>query len=546
VTVAPQTAGGTPVRADPFPPNWTVRLIALLVVAYVVYAVTQVDLTWTRLIAGLAAAGHLLSEMIPPDFHRWPLLLQGVVESLQIAIIATVLGIALSLPIGFLAARNLMPVWVTGPTRFLVAACRSLHPIIVAILFVKAIGFGAAPGILALIVASIGFISKLFAEAIEEISSKQVEAVRATGAGFLNTAIYGVLPQVNARFVGFSLYQLDSNVRNSTMVGIVGAGGIGGTLFTAFQRFDYAFVLALLLSIIALVMLAELFSQLLRRAFLDQPTGRPAAGAATESGAARTWRRFTPVQRLTRFGIYLFILLALLVSLRTIDIIPEFLTDAPEQMADLLSRMWPIDFSEFQREAGHAMLETINIASLGTLITLAMALPVGVMATRSITKLPALNWLAHFILVASRSVNSLVWALLFIAMFGPGVLAGTFAIAFRSVGFVGKLFAESLEECHRGPIEALRAVGAPAGSILLRGYWPQVQPAFWSLALLRWDINVRESAVLGLVGAGGIGVALQNSIDFFQWNRVALILLVVFAVVIAAEITVNLVRRRMI
>jgi phosphonate transport system permease protein len=113
-----------------------------------------------------------------------------------------------------------------------------------------------------------GFVSKLFAEAIEEISLKQVEAVRATGAGFLHTAIYGVLPQVNARFTGFSLYQLDSNVRNSTMVGIVGAGGIGGTLFTAFQRFDYAFVCALLLSIIALVMLAELFSQALRRTFL--------------------------------------------------------------------------------------------------------------------------------------------------------------------------------------------------------------------------------------------------------------------------------------
>jgi phosphonate transport system permease protein len=131
-------------------------------------------------------------------------------------------------------------------------------------------------------------------------------------------------------------------------------------------------------------------------------------------------------------------------------------------------------------------------------------------------------------------------------MFGPGALAGTLAIAFRSIGFVGKLFAEALEETQRGPIEALRAVGAPATSVLIKGYWPQVKPAFWSVALLRWDINVRESAVLGLVGAGGIGVALQNAMDLFQWNRVALILLVVFAVVIAAEVVVNLVRRRII
>src|SRR6185437_15137968 len=137
---------------------------------------------------------------------------------------------------------------------------------------------------------------------------------------------------------------------------------------------------------------------------------------------------------------------ALVVSLRTIDVIPEFLTDAPAQMADMLSRMWPIDFAEFHREAAQGMLETIHIASLGTLITLVMALPVGILAARNVTRVGGLNWLARLILVSSRSVNSLVWALLFVAIFGPGALAGTMAIAFRSIGFVGKLFGEALEE----------------------------------------------------------------------------------------------------
>jgi len=243
-------------------------VLALGVLVYIVYAASQLGFTWKRFVIGLGEGAHLLGNLFPPDFHRWQLLLQGVLESVQIAVIATVFGLLLALPLGLLAARNLMPAWVSATTRLFIALCRSFHPVIVAILFVKAIGFGAAPGILALVVASIGFVSKLFAEAIEEISLKQVEAVRATGASFSNTVLYGVLPQVNARFIGFSLYQLDSNVRNSTMVGIVGAGGIGGTLFTAFQRFDYEFVCALLLSIIALVMLAELFSQTLRRAFL--------------------------------------------------------------------------------------------------------------------------------------------------------------------------------------------------------------------------------------------------------------------------------------
>ena len=161
-----------------------------------------------------------------------------------------------------------MPVaWVTWPARGLIALCRSFHPVIVAILFVKAVGFGALAGIMALIVASIGFIAKLFAEAIEEISLKQIEAVRATGAGFANVLIMGVQPQVLARFIGFSTYQLDSNLRNSTMVGIVGGGGIGATLFTAFQRFDYDFVLTILICIIAMIMVGEVLSGWVRRTF---------------------------------------------------------------------------------------------------------------------------------------------------------------------------------------------------------------------------------------------------------------------------------------
>src|SRR5207237_9384092 len=140
------------------------------------------------------------------------------------------------------------------PACLLIVASRSFHPVIVAILFVKAVGFGALAGVLALAVASVGFIGKLFAETIEEISIKQVEAVRATGAPFMSVIAYGVLPQVFARFIGFCTYQLDSNLRNSTMVGIVGAGGIGGTLFAAFQRFDYDYVCAILISILALIM----------------------------------------------------------------------------------------------------------------------------------------------------------------------------------------------------------------------------------------------------------------------------------------------------
>jgi len=259
-------------RDDPFRRGVWPRVAAAALLVYIVYACAQLDVSWSRVQSGLGNAAHFFSRLFPPNFTRSDLLIKGLTESLEIAILASTLGIVLALPIGLAAARNLMPAWLTWPARFVIVAARSLHPVIVAILFVKAVGFGALAGILALTVASIGFIGKLFTEAIEEISDKQVEAIRATGASFASVLTYGVLPQVFSRFIGFATYQLDSNLRNSTMVGIVGAGGIGGTLFAAFQRFDYDYVCAILISIIALIMIGEVFATAIRAIFIENAT----------------------------------------------------------------------------------------------------------------------------------------------------------------------------------------------------------------------------------------------------------------------------------
>ncbi len=274
--------------------------------------------------------------------------------------------------------------------------------------------------------------------------------------------------------------------------------------------------------------------------------GSAATAVPADKVAERVWRRFTRGQRLARFTVHLVIVAAIAVSIQTVEVIPEFLADAPEQVADLFARMWPVDFAHYPGTVHDALMETIHIATLGTLLALVLALPVGVLAAHNLVPATSINLAAKLILVSSRSVNSLVWALLFVGIFGPGALAGTLAIAFRSIGFVGKLFGEALEESQLGPIEALTAAGAPWASRMTFGYWPQVKPAFWSIALFRWDINVRESAVLGLVGAGGIGMALDSALNLFQWNRVAVILLAIFAVVIVAEVAVTQIRRRII
>lgn len=271
-----------------------------------------------------------------------------------------------------------------------------------------------------------------------------------------------------------------------------------------------------------------------------------AATNIARAASAQRWARFTPLQRLGRFGAYLIVVAAVSWSLKTIEVIPEFLYDAPEQTLDLFRRMWPFDWSYYPKAIHAALIETFHIATLGTLLSLAFAVPVAVLGARNVTRNPLLNGLARFVFVTSRSVNSLIWALLFVAVFGPGALPGTLAIACRSVGFVGKLLSEALEEARPGPIEALTALGAPWPHLLLKGYWPQVEPGFWSVALLRWDINLRESSVLGLVGAGGIGVALDAALSNLYWDQAGLILAIILAIVLVVEAATTLIRKRII
>ena len=260
--------------------------------------------------------------------------------------------------------------------------------------------------------------------------------------------------------------------------------------------------------------------------------------------AERLWQRHTLGQKLARTAFWLGIGIAVLLSLRNINVIWEFLWDAPEQMLDMVQRMFPPDYAYYRVAVHTALMETFHIATLGTIFALVAALPLSILAAHNLTPNRGLNFFAKTMLVASRSVNSLVWALLFIAVFGPGPLAGMLAIALRSVGFVGKLVGEALEQAPRGPIEALQAAGATRFAQIWYGYWPHIKPSFWSVALLRWDINVRESSVLGLVGAGGIGMIMNSAIDLFEWDRVAIILLTIFAVVVA-EIVITYFRRRL-
>lgn len=211
-----------------------------------------------------------------------------------------------------------------------------------------------------------------------------------------------------------------------------------------------------------------------------------------------------------------------------------FVQDAPRQAADIGSRMIPPKFS-YMSKLWAPIWDTLNIATLGTVIALVIAVPVAFAAARNTTPHPIVRTIAIFIIVASRSVNSLIWALMLVFIFVPGVLAGTIAIGLRSIGFCAKLLYEGIEEIDHTQVEAIEATGASGPQKMVFGIVPQVLPTFAGIGVFRWDINIRESTILGLVGAGGIGLELNGSINTLAWTQVSMILLVILLTVVVSE-----------
>ena len=205
------------------------------------------------------------SEFFPPDFHDWRIYLEEMLITIQIAVWGTVLAIVCAIPCGLMSAENLVPKWVYQPMRRLMDACRAINEMVFAMLFIVAVGLGPFAGVLALWVHTTGVLAKLFAEAIEAIDPRPVEGVRATGAHPLAEILYGAIPQVLPLWISYSLYRFESNVRSASVLGIVGAGGVGVILHEVIRGFEYAQTAAVLIIIIISVTLIDLVSARIRQ-----------------------------------------------------------------------------------------------------------------------------------------------------------------------------------------------------------------------------------------------------------------------------------------
>ena len=240
--------------------------LAIGAAVYLALALGTMEVNWARVAAGLPRAERFVLSFFPPDFvSRSNDIVDGILESLWMTVISTVAGIAISIPVGLGAARNLSPRPVYLASRAILAVSRTFPEIIVALFAVKLFGFGPFAGLIALSIGTIGFYGKLLAEDIEDMDAAQAEAVKATGAGWFQWLNYAVQPQVMPRMIGLGMYRLDINFRESAVLGIVGGGGIGATLLTSFDRYEFDSAAAILLIIIAIVMAVEYTSGFIRK-----------------------------------------------------------------------------------------------------------------------------------------------------------------------------------------------------------------------------------------------------------------------------------------
>ncbi len=264
--VAPSVSGRAWTR-PPMIASATLRWCILVgTIVYLIAAFITLDVNWQRIAQGWERGQRFLGGFAPPDFvTRGDAIFDGVLESLWMAFAATVVGIILSIPIGVGGARNLVPPPVYIVCRSFMAITRTLPEILVAILFVKLFGFGTFAGFVTLTFATIGYFGKLLAEDIEAANQAPLEAMRAAGASWLQRLNYAVQPLVMPRAIGIAIYRLDMNFRESAVIGIVGAGGIGATLNTAFDRYEFPSAAAILLVIIIIVLGSEYLSAFCRR-----------------------------------------------------------------------------------------------------------------------------------------------------------------------------------------------------------------------------------------------------------------------------------------
>ncbi len=544
---------------------WLVTGLALLAVSWR-YADVRLGIFFRP--ATAAAVWNFLTGLFPPDLSADFLrtVLRAVVQTVATAVAGTVLSIIFALPLGILATATL---WNRGVlvaadvdrfayrvgavasrlARALLGFLRAVPDLVWALLFVAAVGLGPLAGTLALTVAYTGVLGRVYADVFEHVDAQPLEALQATGATRMQIFLRGVWPQAVPHLTAYTLYSFECCVRAAAVLGFVGAGGIGYEISISMRLFEYGQVLTLLLVFIMLLTVTDAASRYLRARSVNRIEQRREVETPGRSSALKLFTGNS--RRLIECMLGLSVVVA---CFAMADFTPRTLTQAgiAIRLTNFVRRMLPPDLTwAFVGSLGTALLQTIAISVIGTLVGVALAVVLAMPATSTLTFVGSdspgrhrvvdrvlrwvLFWSARLVLNVLRSIPELVWVLICILAVGIGPFAGTIALGLHTAGVLGKLYAETLEEVPFRPVEALRSMGARPVQLLLWAMWPQARPLLSSYTVLRWEMNLRASTILGLVGGGGLGQAIYNNVQLGFYTRLSTLILLTYALVLASD-----------
>ena len=521
--------------------------LAGVTIIYLLSLHAQIDLTQLWSADGWSNATQLLAGMTRPDLNSTFLtrIYTLMLESFAIGFLGLGLALVLGIPLALFAARlpslreapqvSQSPLALAGaivrPTaRLTLTLMRSIPEIIWAFLFVRILGLGPGPAVLAIGITFAGIIGKLFAELMESCPPEAGRALRASGSSPLAVALYGVLPQIRHQWVGYGLFRLECSIRSASVLGVVGAGGIGSELDLSVRYFQFDKLGTALLAVLACVVALEFTSQLLKRQHVSWSVGTVAVGVV--------------------WGLSL-------LDVRWSQLISPH---AGEQIVVFLSSFsQPITESSWLIKALHSILQTLSMAACATALAAVFAFILAPFAHRAIATSrdldilkpnilrrslgDSLYVLARFICQVLRAIPELVWALIFVVWVGAGPMAGCLAIAAHTTGILGRLYGEVYDDVSTTYAQSLEYSGAGPLAAWIYGTLPEAIRPLLAFTLFRFEVNVRATAMVGFVGAGGIGNDIHTAISLFHFSELATLLLMLLATVALVDSGSSALRR---
>ncbi len=467
----------------------------------------------------------------------------SMIETIAMGLMATLFSTVLAIPVSFFAARNIMERVRGGTviyyvTRAILNIVRAIDTIVWGLIIIVWVGLGSFAGVIALTIHSVASLGKLFSEEIEHIDPGPVEAVTATGANLLQSIRYAVIPQVIPSFLAYSLLRWDINMRSATIIGFVAGGGIGFFVVETTRMGGYQQYATALWVVVFVIVLVDYISSRWREAILkDQPQ---------KSEVKK------PILNTLRLALYVILGVAAFVYCWNItEISIRSMLNPGKNFGQIILDFISIDLSPkvFQTVL-QQMLVTIFQAMLATTIGAILALPFSFLAAKNLT---GRNRLSAWIYYATRgmfnmlrSIEALLYVVIFVFWVGIGPFAGMLALAVTSFALIGKLFSEAIENIESGPIEAVTATGANQLQMIMYAVLPQIVPPFVSYLIYQWDINIRMATIIGFAGGGGIGLTLTTFFGSLQYHKAGTVVAIIVIVVALMDFLSAEVRRKLI